>query len=245
MALTPRELAYASVNPLLSTTWLKFSVSPSTSLGHENLLTKYAKGSQTLPVTPLINLASKQLADEISFMVLTKITKFVESCCGSVVKNTKMLVPTYFHETQCQATTDTNINGLNITSIINKPTAAAIAYGLTNSPITVCKPLHDFLEKLAGGERVFLVGLNFGGAYISLAMELYPSKVSKAVFVAAENIQGHILFFSHRELIRFLLVFVANFSSSRSREEARDRESLEEAEGIFVLRYCGKRSVIA
>nr|XP_033516278.1 putative methylesterase 11, chloroplastic [Nicotiana tomentosiformis] len=49
------------------------------------------------------------------------------------------------------------------------------------------KPLHDFLEKLADGERVFLVGLNFGGACISLAMELYPPTVSKAVFPTMEH----------------------------------------------------------
>ncbi|MCD9558895.1 putative methylesterase 11, chloroplastic [Datura stramonium] len=47
------------------------------------------------------------------------------------------------------------------------------------------KPLTDFLEKLADGEKVILVGHDFGGACISFAMELCPSKVSKAVFVAA------------------------------------------------------------
>ncbi|CAN4082702.1 unnamed protein product [Withania somnifera] len=47
------------------------------------------------------------------------------------------------------------------------------------------QPLTDFLEKLAGGEKVILVGHDFGGACISFAMELYPFKVSKAVFVAA------------------------------------------------------------
>ncbi|XP_016497307.2 putative methylesterase 11, chloroplastic [Nicotiana tabacum] len=47
------------------------------------------------------------------------------------------------------------------------------------------KPLTDFLETLADGETVILVGHDFGGACISFAMELYPSKVSKAIFVAA------------------------------------------------------------
>ncbi|XP_055828585.1 putative methylesterase 11, chloroplastic isoform X2 [Solanum dulcamara] len=47
------------------------------------------------------------------------------------------------------------------------------------------KPLTGFLEKLADGEKVILVGHDFGGACISFAMELYPFKVSKAVFVAA------------------------------------------------------------
>ncbi|KAI3452199.1 hypothetical protein Pfo_008864 [Paulownia fortunei] len=47
------------------------------------------------------------------------------------------------------------------------------------------KPLTDFLEKLTEGEKVILVGHDFGGACISYAMELFPSKVSKAVFLAA------------------------------------------------------------
>ncbi|KAL2499854.1 putative methylesterase 11 [Abeliophyllum distichum] len=47
------------------------------------------------------------------------------------------------------------------------------------------KPLIEFFEKLADGEKVILVGHDFGGACISYAMELFPSKVSKAVFTAA------------------------------------------------------------
>ncbi|KAG8384601.1 hypothetical protein BUALT_Bualt04G0134800 [Buddleja alternifolia] len=47
------------------------------------------------------------------------------------------------------------------------------------------KPLTDVLEKLTDGEKVILVGHDFGGACISYAMELFPSKVSKAIFIAA------------------------------------------------------------
>ncbi|CAA2961769.1 Hypothetical predicted protein [Olea europaea subsp. europaea] len=47
------------------------------------------------------------------------------------------------------------------------------------------KPLIDFFEKLADGEKVILVGHDFGGACISYVMELFHSKVSKAVFTAA------------------------------------------------------------
>ncbi|CAL0318748.1 unnamed protein product [Lupinus luteus] len=47
------------------------------------------------------------------------------------------------------------------------------------------KPLTDFLENLPEGEKVILVGHDFGGACISYAMELYPLKISKAVFIAA------------------------------------------------------------
>ncbi|KAL3525842.1 hypothetical protein ACH5RR_014214 [Cinchona calisaya] len=47
------------------------------------------------------------------------------------------------------------------------------------------KPLSDFLEKLKDGEKVILVGHDIGGTCISYAMELFPSKISKAVFIAA------------------------------------------------------------
>ncbi|CAH9092597.1 unnamed protein product [Cuscuta epithymum] len=47
------------------------------------------------------------------------------------------------------------------------------------------KPLTDFFEALPDGEKVILVGHDFGGACISYAMELFPTKVSKAVFIAA------------------------------------------------------------
>ncbi|KAL2546622.1 putative methylesterase 13 [Forsythia ovata] len=47
------------------------------------------------------------------------------------------------------------------------------------------KPLTDFLAKLEDGKKVILVGHDFGGVCVSYAMELYPAKVSKAIFVAA------------------------------------------------------------
>lgn len=47
------------------------------------------------------------------------------------------------------------------------------------------KPLTDFLEKLPETEKVILVGHDFGGACISYAMETFPQKIAKAVFVSA------------------------------------------------------------
>lgn len=46
-------------------------------------------------------------------------------------------------------------------------------------------PLTHFLEDLPGNKQVILVGHALGGACVSYAMEMYPGKVSKAVFVAA------------------------------------------------------------
>lgn len=52
------------------------------------------------------------------------------------------------------------------------------------------KPLTDFLEKLPDGKKVILVGHDFGGACISYAMELFPLKVAKAIFLAAAMLKN-------------------------------------------------------
>lgn len=47
------------------------------------------------------------------------------------------------------------------------------------------KPLTELLEKLEDGKKVILVGHDFGGVCISYVMELFPTKIAKAIFVAA------------------------------------------------------------
>ncbi|TYK11573.1 heat shock cognate 70 kDa protein-like [Cucumis melo var. makuwa] len=70
-------------------------------------------------------------AEEISSMVLIKMKEIVEAYLDTTVKNVVVTVPTYFNDSQRQATKDAGvIFGLNVMCIINEPTAAAIAYGL-------------------------------------------------------------------------------------------------------------------
>ncbi|KRM72747.1 molecular chaperone DnaK [Lacticaseibacillus brantae] len=68
---------------------------------------------------------------EISGMILQYIKKFSEDYLGEEVTDAVITVPAYFNDSQRQATKDAGkIAGLNVSRIINEPTASALAYGL-------------------------------------------------------------------------------------------------------------------
>src|ERR1700744_657569 len=70
-------------------------------------------------------------APEVSAMILQKLKKAAEDYLGTSVTEAVITVPAYFNDSQRQATKDAGrIAGLNVKRIINKPTAAALAYGL-------------------------------------------------------------------------------------------------------------------
>ncbi|MCH8890432.1 MAG: Hsp70 family protein, partial [Myxococcales bacterium] len=71
---------------------------------------------------------------EISAMVLAKMKETASDYLGEDVEDAVITVPAYFDDSQRQATQDAGkIAGLNVLRIINEPTAAALAYGLSNS----------------------------------------------------------------------------------------------------------------
>ncbi len=71
---------------------------------------------------------------EISAMVLQKIKADAEAYLGEPVTQAVITVPAYFNDSQRQATKDAGkIAGLDVTRIINEPTASALAYGLGES----------------------------------------------------------------------------------------------------------------
>ncbi len=68
---------------------------------------------------------------EISAMILTKLKEAAEAYLGEKVTKAVITVPAYFNDAQRQATKDAGqIAGLEVSRIINEPTAAALAYGL-------------------------------------------------------------------------------------------------------------------
>ena len=75
---------------------------------------------------------------EISAMILTKLKSDAESYLGEPVSQAVITVPAYFNDSQRQATKDAGkIAGLEVLRIINEPTAAALAYGMTDMDKTV------------------------------------------------------------------------------------------------------------
>jgi molecular chaperone DnaK len=69
---------------------------------------------------------------EISSRVLMKLKKAAEDYLGEPVDAAVITVPAYFNDSQRQATKDAGrIAGLDVKRIVNEPTAAALAYGLS------------------------------------------------------------------------------------------------------------------
>src|ERR1700748_1999026 len=72
----------------------------------------------------------KMAPPEVSARVLMKMKKTAEDYLGETVTEAVITVPAYFNDSQRQATKDAGrIAGLEVTRIINEPTAASLAYG--------------------------------------------------------------------------------------------------------------------
>ena len=73
-------------------------------------------------------------AQQISAFVLQKLKRDAEAYLGEPVTDAVITVPAYFSDSQRQATKEAGeIAGLNVSRIVNEPTAAALAYGLDKS----------------------------------------------------------------------------------------------------------------
>ncbi|MFT4627279.1 MAG: molecular chaperone DnaK [Myxococcota bacterium] len=100
---------------------------------------------------------------EISALILRKLKDDAEEMLGVTISDAVITVPAYFHSAQRGATAEAGaIAGLNVLSIINEPTAAAIAYGLDR----------------IGGERKLLVLDLGGGTFDVTAMEIRGTRLT-------------------------------------------------------------------
>ncbi|WP_027338646.1 molecular chaperone DnaK [Halonatronum saccharophilum] len=82
-----------------------------------------------------VNLDGKdRTPQEVSAMILQELKGYAEDYLGQKVDGAVITVPAYFSDAQRQATKDAGkIAGLDVKRIINEPTAAALAYGLTDN----------------------------------------------------------------------------------------------------------------
>lgn len=72
--------------------------------------------------------------EEISAHILLRMKQVAEHGLGEPVQRAVITVPAHFNDSQRQATRDAaRIAGLDVLRVVNEPTAAALAYGLTTS----------------------------------------------------------------------------------------------------------------
>ncbi|KAJ9540777.1 hypothetical protein OSB04_027283 [Centaurea solstitialis] len=91
-------------------------------------------------------------AEEISSMVLAKMKGVAEMFLGSTVEKAVITIPAYFNDSQRQSTKDAaEIAGLEVVSMINEPTAAAIAYALDNRASSTHGKMNVLVFDLGGG----------------------------------------------------------------------------------------------
>ncbi len=74
---------------------------------------------------------------EVSAMILRQLREDAEEYLGEPVTEAVISVPAYFTDAQRQATHDAAIiAGLTVRRMLNEPTAAALAYGIMNEPVS-------------------------------------------------------------------------------------------------------------
>ena len=83
---------------------------------------------------PRINIAGKSFTcTELAAIILREMKNVAAEYLGEPVTEAVVTVPAYFNDTQRQCTKDAGkIAGLDVLRIINEPTAAALAYGLSD-----------------------------------------------------------------------------------------------------------------
>ena len=70
--------------------------------------------------------------EEVSGLILKKLCSDAEQYCGCTVKDVVLTIPAYFTDAQRKATLDSaHIAGIEVTKMINEPTAAALYYAYT------------------------------------------------------------------------------------------------------------------
>ena len=124
---------------------------------------------------------------EIAAAVLQKLKAAAEDYLGEPVEEAIITVPAYFNDSQRQATKDAGlIAGLNVQRILNEPTAASLAYGMTHNAsgkvavydlgggtfdISILELSDGIYQVLATGGDTYLGGEDFDQLIINWLVE--------------------------------------------------------------------------
>ncbi len=111
---------------------------------------------------------------QISAFILQKILRDTEKYLGEKITKAVITVPAHFNDNQRQATKDAGeIAGLEVTRIVNEPTAAAMAYGL------------DKLE-----ERMKILVFSFGGGTNDTTIMDFGEGVFQVLATSGDTLVG-------------------------------------------------------
>jgi molecular chaperone DnaK len=144
---------------------------------------------------------------EVGAFVLEKMKESAENFLGKKVTSAVVTVPAYFNDSQRQATKDAGrIAGLEVERIINEPTAAALAYGLSKQ------------EEANKVVAVFdLGGGTFDISILELSQGVFEVKATNGdTFLGGEDFDN--------ELVNFLL---AEFKKEQGVDLSSDRLALQ------------------
>ncbi|MGH0034397.1 MAG: molecular chaperone DnaK [Myxococcota bacterium] len=140
---------------------------------------------------PRIKIGGKTFTcPEISGIILREMKRVAEEYLGEPVQEAVITVPAYFNDTQRQCTKDAGkIAGLEVLRIINEPTGAAMAYGMTRRgsdekiavfdlgggtfDISILEISDDVIEVLATAGNTFLGGEDFDRRIVAHLVEWF------------------------------------------------------------------------
>lgn len=140
--------------------------------------------------------------EEVSALILSKLKADAEASLGEPISGAVITVPAYFADPQRQATKDAaKAAGLEVLDIINEPTAAAIAFGISKNVTSLQRVMiYDFgggtfdvsiLEISDGNIRVIATNgaHQLGGYDIDMKIVEY---VKKQAIAKGINIEGDV-----------------------------------------------------
>jgi len=112
--------------------------------------------------------------EELSSLLLQKIKRDAESFLGETIENAVVTVPAYFDDNQRSATKDAcRIAGIEVSRLVNEPTAASLAYGLDRV-----------------GEELRIVVIDFGGGTLDVTIMEFGKGVFEVKATSGDTLLG-------------------------------------------------------